>query len=263
MHSASLPLPQGYQYFWFDDIDSTNQEALRQCAQGQKPDSWYYADLQTKGRGTKGHEWVSQEGNLYASLLIRSACPPEHLAQISIIAALSAITAIEQTASDQFHIGDLCLKWPNDILLKGRKVCGILIESRQSRQSGLFDIVIGTGINLASNPQIEGLIRAGNLKDDGWSCSRDELFVALVQSMRDWLSIWRDGDGFETVRLAWLERSCHIGQNMTIKVGDARHEGRMTTIAHNGALVLEERSGKEMVFSSGTIIKIEGSGSRS
>ncbi len=262
MSSYSLPLPQGYQYFWFDEIDSTNQEALRQCAKGQQPNSWFCADLQTRGRGTKGSQWISQSGNLYASLLIRSNCPPEHLAQISIIAALSAITAIEQMASDQFHIGDLCLKWPNDILLKGRKVCGILIESKQSAQSGLFDIVIGTGINLASNPQIEGPVVAGNLSDEGWSCSRIELFVALVQSMRDWLSIWRDGEGFETVRLAWLERSCHIGQTMTIMVGDVRHEGRMTTISRNGALVLEDRSGNEVVFSSGTIIKIEGSGSR-
>ncbi len=263
MNSHSLPLPQGYQYFWFEETDSTNQEALRQSAKGQKPDSWFCADLQTNGRGTKGSRWVSQAGNLYASLLTSSKCPPEHLAQISIIAALSAITAIEQMASEQYHIGDLCLKWPNDILLKGRKVCGILIESRQSRQSSLFDIVIGTGINLASNPQIGGLVDAGNLRAEDWSCTRDQLFVALVQSTRDWLSIWRDGDGFETVRLAWLERSCHIGQLITIKVGDEQYEGRMTTISANGALVLEGGSGNEMVFSSGTIIKIEGSASHS
>ncbi|MCP4936541.1 MAG: biotin--[acetyl-CoA-carboxylase] ligase [bacterium] len=261
METHSLPLPQGYQYFWFDEIDSTNQEALRQCAKGQKPNSWFCADRQSNGRGTKGSQWISQTGNLYASLLIRSNCSPEHLAQISIIAALASITAIEQMASDQFHVGDLCVKWPNDILLKERKVCGILIESKRSRQSGLFDIVIGTGLNLASNPQIKGLVAAGNLLDNGWSCSRDELFVALAQSMRDWLSIWQDGEGFETLRLAWLERSCHIGQTMTIMVGDVCQEGRMTTISRSGALVLEDCSGEEKTISSGTIIKIEGSGS--
>ena len=144
MSTRALPLPQGYQYFWFDEIDSTNQEALRQCAGGQEPNSWFTAGQQTMGRGTKGNKWISQVGNLHASLLTRSSCRPEHLAQISILAALSAITAIEQLASNQFQLGDLCLKWPNDILLKGNKVCGILVESRPSAQTGLFDIVIGS-----------------------------------------------------------------------------------------------------------------------
>ncbi len=263
MNRCTRPLPQGYQYFSFAEIDSTNQEALRQCAKGQQPDSWFCADLQTKGRGTTGHEWISQAGNLHASLLIRSPCPADHLSQISIVAALGAITAIEQCASNQFHIGDLCLKWPNDILLTGRKVCGILIESRPSPSPGQFDIVIGTGSNLAVNPLIEGLVSADNLKDNGWGCTRDELFVALVQSLRDWLSIWRDGEGFETLRLAWLEHSCHIGQTMILGVGAAQFKGRMTTISSSGALVLEDSTGNEHVISSGNIIKIEGSGSRS
>ena len=262
MTSRALALPLGYEYFWYDDIDSTNQEALRHSIDGQKPNRWFCAKQQTHGRGTNGKEWVSQTGNLFASLFVRSSCASNQLSQISILAGLAAITAIEHLASDEFEMGDLCLKWPNDILLGGKKVCGILAESRLSGESDLFDIVIGSGINLALSPRVEGFAPAGNLSDEGWSCSRTELFVALVQSTRDWLSIWQHGKGFETLRLAWLERSCHIGQNMTLKVGKAEFEGRMTTMSPTGAIVLEDKHGNEKEYSSGSIINIEGSFSR-
>ena len=259
MSAPPLSLPQGYEYFWYDEIDSTNQEALRRSKDGQKPNSWFCARQQSEGRGTKGNKWISQTGNLYASLFIGSNCPPDKLAQISVLAGLAAITAIEQVVGEEFSLDDLCLKWPNDLLLEGRKICGILVESRQAPQTGFYDIVIGSGVNICTNPELEGRYRAANLRDRGGSCSRQELFVALAQSTRDWLSIWRHGDGFETLRLAWLERSCHIGRKITLMVGDRLHEGRMTTMSSGGALVLEDHEGNENVFSSGSIIKIEGS----
>ena len=262
MTSRTLALPQGYEYFWYDKIDSTNLEALRHSADGQKPDSWFCAKQQIHGRGTKGNEWISLSGNLFASLFVRSACPPDQLPQISILAGLAAITAIEQLASDEFEIGDLCLKWPNDILLGGNKVCGILVETRKSAANDFYDIAIGSGINLATSPNLEGFAPAGNLQEVGWTCSRMELFVALVQSTRDWLSVWQHGKGFETLRLAWLERSCHIGQNVTLKVGMKEYEGRMTTMSPTGAIVLEDKHGNEKEYSSGSIINIEGSFSR-
>ena len=263
-----LSLPHGFSYFWHDDIDSTNLEAWRKNAQDEVVDdqlsgSWFCAKTQSLGRGTKGNKWVSNSGNLYSSLLTRSACRSENLAQISILAALAAVTAIEQFASDQIHLDDLCLKWPNDILFNGAKMCGILVESRPSAQAGLTDIVIGTGINLASNPDVEGLFGAGNLTQHGWACSRDDLFVALVRSTRDWLAIWHDGKGFETLRLAWLERSCHIGHQVTIRVGEADFTGRFATISNEGALVLENADGLSKKFLSGHIVNIEGPRSKS
>ena len=258
---APLSLPLGYRYFWYDEIDSTNLEAFRKnneegLVDDQLAGSWICAKRQSGGRGTKGNQWVSESGNLYTSLLTRTPCLSKDLAQISILAVLAAITAIEQFAPKNYNIGDLCLKWPNDILLKGKKMCGILVESRPSKKTGNFDIVIGLGINLAVHPDVESLFPAGNLKQGGWTCSRDDLFVVLARSMRDWFTIWRDGEGFETLRLAWLERSCHIGHQVVVRVGETDFEGRFTTISREGALVLVDASGFEKNISSGHIRSI-------
>lgn len=251
-------LPQGYQYFWYDEIDSTNMEALRHSTGGKYADSWFCAKRQRAGRGTSGNMWESEVGNLYASLLTQLSCSPMQLAQTSLLAGLAAITAIEQLASDDYPIGDLCLKWPNDILLKGRKVCGILVESRPSAIPKQFDTIIGSGINLKTNPEIPGLFPAGNLAQNGWTCTREQLFSALVKSTRDWFTIWRNGEGFDDLRLAWMERSCHIGHLMKVKVGENVYEGRFTTLSHEGALVLEDEGGQKKSFSSGHIVEIEG-----
>ncbi len=261
MATQKILLPQGYQYFWSQDVDSTNLEALRKRDGGLEGDSWFCARRQTGGRGSRGKQWVSSSGNLHASLLTHSSCSSRQLSQISILAALAAHSAIEQLAVDDLAIGSLCLKWPNDILLDGDKICGILVESRRSPHAGQFDIVIGTGINLGSHPddgQISGLFPAAHLAEKGWHCSVEQLFVALAQSTRDWLSIWSNGTGFEAVRLAWLERSCHIGQTLKILVGEQLYEGRFKTISGEGALVLEGLSGTTQEISSGTILEIKG-----
>ncbi|MCF6198350.1 MAG: biotin--[acetyl-CoA-carboxylase] ligase [Hyphomicrobiaceae bacterium] len=267
MKTPNSLLPQGYQYFWSEEIDSTNLEAFRKRDNGLTGDSWFGTKRQIGGRGSRGKQWVSSPGNLYASLLTHSSCSSQQLPQISVLAALAAYSAIEQFAGDYFRMGSLCLKWPNDILLEGRKICGILVESRpSSTRAGQFDVVMGTGINLASHPEAHefkdpdanGLFAAGHLAQNGWDCSIEQLFVALAQSTRDWRSIWANGAGFETVRLAWLERSCHIGQTIKISVGERLYEGRFKTISSEGALLLEDLSGSTQEISSGSIIEIKG-----
>ncbi len=263
MNSSSISLPGGYRYFWYDEIDSTSLEAFRKRsewpkgAEKQHFNSWFCAKRQTGGRGTKGNVWQSKDGNLYASLLTRTSCSPAKLIQISLLAALAAISAIEQVAGDGLHINDLCLKWPNDILLNGHKICGILVESRPSKLPGHFDIVIGTGINLSAHPSINSLFPAGNLRDNGWTCSLGQLFAALAQSTRDWFTIWRNGEGFETLRLAWLDHSCHIGHSITIKQGTTDYQGRFTTLSPEGALVLADENGQLKQFVSGHITAID------
>ncbi len=258
----AIILPSDYRYYWYEDIDSTNLEAFRKCQTAPRgrdgvSGSWFCARHQTGGRGSNGKEWESVDGNLHASLLTTTTCPPEHLSQVSILAALAAITAIEQLAPATLNIQDLCLKWPNDILLNHRKVCGVLVESRSSQKNGNNDIVIGTGINLEGSPGEGGLFRPGNLRQAGWKCSRGELFAALVRSTRDWFAIWRESLGFEELRLAWLEHSCHTGWQMQIKAGKERHAGRFTTLSKAGELVLERPDGTTENIASGHIVSIE------
>ena len=80
--------------------------------------------------------------------------------------------------------------------------------------------------------------------------------MALVQAIRDWLIIWRNGTDFEQVRLAWLQRSCHIGRSIELQLGKTIHKGRFATINKQGALVLEDEQGIVTAFSSGHVISI-------
>ncbi len=247
-------LPGGYRYFWYEEVSSTNLEAWRRLFEMPYQDSWHCARRQLDGRGTGGRKWVSEAGNLYCSLATRVSCSPDQWGQISILAALAAFTAIEQFAPPDTNVGDLCLKWPNDIVLNGHKICGILIESRPSTTGDQQDIVIGSGINLVTHPPVEALFPAGNLRQFGWTCERDELFAALVSATRDWFTIWRNGEDFAPLRLAWLERSCHIGHQVTVRVGERNHTGRFSTISQQGAMVLVDEEGRETVFPSAHMI---------
>ncbi len=115
---------------WFDELDSTNAEARRRAEAGQTSDLWIAARRQTQGRGRRGRVWESPTGNLYATLLTTTDKPPAEAAQISFVAALAVNEVIDGWL---IHAGDLetrsRLKWPNDVLIDGAKVSGILVES--------------------------------------------------------------------------------------------------------------------------------------
>ncbi len=263
MKGKNIQLPPNYRYLWFDEVDSTNQQALRHIAaaknwkqQQQVADSWFLAGNQTSGRGTRGNEWISRKGNIFASFLTRRHCPARSLPQISVLAGLAAFDAIARLAPRGFHLDDLCLKWPNDVLLKGRKVCGILVESRPTGGRDSHDVIVGTGINLAHHPDTGGLFAPVSLRKHGWECSREQLIVSLVQATRDWFIIWRNGDDFESLRLAWLEKACHTGQTMQIEVGNRLYQGRFSSLSGEGALVLIDEDGQKKIIPSGHIKNI-------
>ena len=110
-------------------LGSTNAEALRLAGQGERGPLWVTAARQTAGRGRRGRRWVSEPGNLYASLLITDAAPSPHLPELCFVVALAVRDAICSVASTLAPV--LKLKWPNDLLLDGAKIVGILIEAER------------------------------------------------------------------------------------------------------------------------------------
>jgi len=137
----------GARYLSFETIGSTNAEALARARAGERGPLWITAKIQETGRGRRGHAWASPAGNLYASLLLTEPSPKMVAAQLSFVAALALHDAVGECAS---QIGPaLHLKWPNDVLLGGAKVAGILIEGEDSP---VFAVVIGMGVNCRSHP---------------------------------------------------------------------------------------------------------------
>ena len=150
-NSLSPKLPAGYRLLRLETVDSTNAEARRRAEAGEPGPLWVWSTRQSAGRGRNGRSWQSQPGNLFASLLLGLNCPLATASQLALLAGVAAYDAIAKLLPDAGG-SDLLLKWPNDVLIKGDKAAGMLLESATEKTPNRCKVVIGTGINLASHP---------------------------------------------------------------------------------------------------------------
>ncbi|MCX8507888.1 MAG: biotin--[acetyl-CoA-carboxylase] ligase, partial [Rhodobacteraceae bacterium] len=144
--------PEGYARHVLAEVDSTNSEAAR-LAPGLTRPTWIMARRQTAARGRRGRVWISPAGNFAASLLMRPSGDAAQAALRSFIAALALADSLADLSGPRAHIS---LKWPNDVLLNGGKVAGILLES-VGQGAGLGHLVIGIGVNLVAAPPPEAV----------------------------------------------------------------------------------------------------------
>ena len=143
-------MSQSWPVIWHDTLDSTNEEARRQAADGNFSDGWIAARLQTAGRGRLGRGWASPSGNLFATALFHEPVGLEVATRIPFAAALSVHDGLSAFAPD----APIALKWPNDVRAAGAKLCGILVESGQA--DGAVWVACGMGINVTSVPEGAG-----------------------------------------------------------------------------------------------------------
>ena len=212
--------------FRYHSIDSTNLEALRLIATGERGPAWVVAKEQTAGKGRLGRNWVSKPGNLYSTLLWPTQAEPVAISQLSFVAAL----AVHDTASKFANPEAISLKWPNYCLLGGAKFCGILAEVLAP---GL--VAIGIGINIAHVP--EDLPYAAARLERG---NVESVFRRLALSLSHWLEIWDEGRGFTTIRQAWEARCQHIGKMLTVD----GQPGSFIGLASDGAMILRSANGE-------------------
>ena len=254
MPQAAPALPPGYGLLTFDEIDSTNAEAMRLARAGETGPLWIWARMQTLGRGRSGRTWASPRGNLYASLLIRLDCPPDVVHQLSLVAGVAAYEAIRSASlRTGGAVSRLRLKWPNDVLVGDAKLAGILPEC--TGVPGTFNAflaAVGVGINLAAHP--EGLGRSvTNLAAHGCIVEPADMLAGLAEAMHEWLTQWDNGAGFARVRDAWLQRAGPPGERITINTGREVVEGSFLGIDPVGALVLRDPSGAQRRFTYGDV----------
>jgi BirA family transcriptional regulator, biotin operon repressor / biotin---[acetyl-CoA-carboxylase] ligase len=218
-----------------DVIDSTNAEAMRRAAEGERGPLWIVAARQSAGRGRQGRQWVSRAGNLYATLLVSLPVPADVAAQTSFVAALAVFDVAAGVLADP---GKLALKWPNDVLLDGAKLSGILIET-VAQQPGLTTVAIGIGINLAHAPD-HTRYGATSLAAHGGDLEPDEAFERLATAMAARLAAWNDGRGFAVIRRDWTARAAGLGRVASVTMGERTVTGEITGLAEDGALLLSE-----------------------
>ncbi len=223
--------PHGYGRIEFDEIDSTNEEARRQARAGTCVPLWIRADRQTMGRGRRGRSWSSGDGNLAATLLMRPQCSIAQCAQLSFVTAVAAAQAVRSFTAQ------VEVKWPNDILVRSRKIAGILLETAGT---GTPDyLAIGVGINLANHPG-ESLFPATSLAALGVAVpSAGEMLSELAASFARWYEVWRD-DGFGSIRSEWLKQAARLGEPIRARLAESEMSGVFEGIDENGALLLRQ-----------------------
>jgi BirA family biotin operon repressor/biotin-[acetyl-CoA-carboxylase] ligase len=226
----------------FDSIDSTNEEAGRRAAQGAPEGLGVVAETQLAGRGRRGRTWESPRGNFYGSLLLRPACAPSKAANLGFAAALAIADALDPLLPEAVA---LRFKWPNDVLLDGKKAAGILLESRLTGDA-LEWVVIGTGVNVASFPKRSEFPATSLLAAGCGKVPVRAVMERYFDAIRVWYGVWRD-DGFAPIRAAWLARAAGLNAALEVRLAKERIRGRFLELDSEGALILETGAGRRTI----------------
>lgn len=206
------------------------------------------AQQQIKGRGRRGRPWTSSKGNFAATLVL---FPREGLNKIALRSYVTALAVYEALAMvTTARPTALALKWPNDVLLNGGKVSGILLETIVL-QGGGMGLAIGVGVNLAKVPErirleARAALPVSVLGETGVEVEPANLLEALAAAYARF-EMQFVSYGFAPIRQAWLARAAHLGETITARAGGREITGRFDTIDETGQLVLYNAKGRQVV----------------
>jgi BirA family biotin operon repressor/biotin-[acetyl-CoA-carboxylase] ligase len=232
-----------------DEVGSTNSVALDAARAGDPGPLWVTAERQSAGRGRRARPWVSERGNLYASLLLIDAAPLDDLQNLPLVAAVGVRNGLAALkGAGQL---DIRIKWPNDILVNGRKSVGILLESERLAD-GRFATVIGCGVNVENVPTDTPYPVTG-LRREGLGASVAEVFAALAGGVEAALAVWQRGRNFAAIRQTWIDHAAGIGLPCTVRATDAVIEGVFVDLDDTGRLILAEAGGNRRSISAGDL----------
>lgn len=232
-----------------EETDSTNMQAKILARQGGPEGSVLVADCQTGGRGRMGRTWVSPPGtNLYFSVILRPRVPPLRLSQIPLL----VVSAIHQALDSEVEGVSAMIKWPNDILVKGRKVCGILCEMETEPDMTHFVVVgIGINVNLQDIPKEIEEIATSLFLEAGRKYSRPDILSAILNRFELLYEEWLEADDLRGF-LPYLERHAWLKDKMVeVEHYNGTFAGYVRGLSRTGELLLEAEDGKVHVISSG------------
>jgi BirA family biotin operon repressor/biotin-[acetyl-CoA-carboxylase] ligase len=239
---GGLAKARGARLEFYDEIDSTNEEARRRAESGDAGPLWIVAARQTNGRGRLGRSWSSLAGNLHASLLLTGFGPAAIAPQLGFVAGLATISALIETTGAAER---LALKWPNDVLLDGAKLAGILLEGAQP-PGGAFACIIGVGVNCVASPS-ELPVATSDLSRLGAAPAASALFASLSDKIEETLALWAGGAGFALLRERWLAHAAGLGGAIEARLPRETVAGRFETIDAEGRLIISTDEGRRVI----------------
>lgn len=230
-------LPDGWTLVALDSVGSTNDEAARLADAGAAEGTVVWARQQTGGRGRRGRRWASPLGNLYTSTILRPQCAAPRAAELGFVAALAVADLVPTDRAVR-------VKWPNDVLVDGGKIAGILLESAISQTGQVQHVVAGIGINVAFAPQLPEMRYPGATLGGSVDTALERFTAALAGRLAEWRR-----EGFATVRAGWLAKAGPLGAEVDVKLGEELVRGRFAGVDAEGALLLDTSSGPRKIVS--------------
>ncbi|MDF1855500.1 biotin--[acetyl-CoA-carboxylase] ligase [Pseudooceanicola sp.] len=247
--SRNIPVqdwPKGYARIVLEETDSTLNEAERRFDDLPEP-TWLLARRQTSARGRRGRVWRQPAGNFAGTFVTRERAGPDRAALRSFVASLALYDAFVAVTgrSDPF-----ALKWPNDVLINGGKVAGILLETVQ-RGGKLAGVAVGIGVNLAEAPDPgllpEDAVRPVSLfSETGVLITPEDFLTPLAKAMAHHEESFADY-GFAPIRNAWLNRAARLGEVIIARTSTSETSGRFETVDEQGHLILATESGRQSI----------------
>ncbi len=233
----------GGEIYFFPRLDSTNQEAQQQARRGAGEGTAILADAQSRGKGRLGRPWESPPGiNLYVSLVLRPEISPARAPQLTLMAGVAVCRALFKVSGL-----DARLKWPNDVLVRGRKVAGILAEMEAESGRVVF-VVLGVGINVNWREEdMPSFLRATatSLRSEvGKEISRASVAGEIFDELEDWYAEFLKEGFSPRLREEWNRLSWINGKRVTVTLPDGAVSGEALGLDRNGALLLVDEQGK-------------------
>ena len=229
-----------------DEVSSTSDLAAEAARSGAAEGVAYRGSVQTKGRGRHGREWVSGRGNLYISVILRPVRARAEWSVLSLVASLAVYDALS-IFRNQERLG---LKWPNDVLLDGRKCGGLLLEVVGDA------VIVGCGVNCVEpGGDLGEEVGWLNQRDGDDIVSSDEVLRAFESSLVGCYNEWQES-GFKEQRERWMGAAAHLGLRLEVSLGAGGVEsGVFETLGENGALGLRGEDGELIMLESGEVTK--------
>ncbi len=239
MTAPQPDVPAGCQLISFDSVGSTNEEAKTFAQSGAEAGTVVWARQQIAGRGRHGRSWTSPPGNLYLSVIQRPDCRPADAPQLGFATGVALADALA-TLSDI----PVALKWPNDLMINGKKASGILLESAADGDGRLAWVIVGVGVNVELSPR--ELSEVTSLHEEGAKISVEALLSTFLERLFWHTEQWRT-HGFEPIREHWLSFALPAGTDMRVRLPDSEVFGRFSGIDERGSLLLETDGGSQRI----------------
>jgi BirA family transcriptional regulator, biotin operon repressor / biotin---[acetyl-CoA-carboxylase] ligase len=229
----------------YDELGSTNDRAKELAEGGALHGEVVIAETQTAGRGRRGRTWVSPpRKNVYLSVILRPELPPARAPELTLVASLAVCDALRQAGVDA------SIKWPNDVLVGGRKIAGILTELA-AEPDRVHWVVIGLGVNVnARREDFPEELRdeaTSLLIERGEPSPRALFAAACLTGLEAWVDAHAE-EGFAPIRAAWRERSSTLGREVVVRADGREIAGIAEDIDEQGALLVRTAAGLERIL---------------